>query len=111
MFTRPPHDRRSAAQRVPFTARSLVTTVTVSRRSVTPRAWDRCYGRTHMWFHVLACDYDGTLATGGRVPPAVFDAVRRTRESGRRVVLVTGRALDDLLTILPEIDAFDLVVA
>ena len=64
-----------------------------------------------MWFHVLACDYDGTLATGGRIAPETMAALTRARESGRRVVLVTGRQFEDLLHVCPEIDFFDLVVA
>jgi len=64
-----------------------------------------------MWFHVLAADYDGTLATAGRIAPATVDALRRVRESGRRVVLVTGRQFADLLAVCPELDVFDLVVA
>jgi hypothetical protein len=64
-----------------------------------------------MWFQVLAADYDGTLATDGRIAAETLAALRRVRESGRRVVLVTGRQFDDLLRVCPEIDTFDLVVA
>ena len=64
-----------------------------------------------MWFHVLAADYDGTLASDGRIAADTLAALRRVRESGRRVLLVTGRQLDDLLRVCPEIDIFDLVVA
>src|SRR2546427_7919308 len=64
-----------------------------------------------MWFHVLACDYDGTLATDGRIAPDTLAALGRVRESGRRLVLVTGRRFDDLLAVCPEVDVFDLVVA
>jgi hydroxymethylpyrimidine pyrophosphatase-like HAD family hydrolase len=64
-----------------------------------------------MWFHVLAADYDRTLAEAGRVEPATMAALRRARESGRRVVLVTGREFDDLVQVCPELDFFDLVVA
>ena len=64
-----------------------------------------------MWFHVLACDYDGTLATAGRIASATLEALLRVRESGRRLVLVTGRQFEDLLHVCPEIEVFDLVVA
>jgi hydroxymethylpyrimidine pyrophosphatase-like HAD family hydrolase len=64
-----------------------------------------------MWFHVLVCDYDGTLAHGGAMAPATMDALRSVRESGRRILLITGRRFDDLLDVCPEIDFFDLVVA
>jgi hydroxymethylpyrimidine pyrophosphatase-like HAD family hydrolase len=64
-----------------------------------------------MWFHVLACDFDGTLATDGQIAPETMAALRRVRESGRRVVLVTGRQFADLLAVCPNLDFFDLVVA
>ena len=64
-----------------------------------------------MWFHVLAADYDGTLASDGRIAPDTLAALRRVRASGRRVVLVTGRQFEDLLGVCPEIETFDLVVA
>jgi hydroxymethylpyrimidine pyrophosphatase-like HAD family hydrolase len=64
-----------------------------------------------MWFHALACDYDGTLAMGGSIAPTTMEALQRVRESGRRVLLITGRRFDDLLEVCPQIDFFDLVVA
>jgi hydroxymethylpyrimidine pyrophosphatase-like HAD family hydrolase len=64
-----------------------------------------------MRFHALACDYDGTIARDGRVPPEVVEALRRVRESGRRVLLVTGRQVDDLLSVFPDVDVFDRIVA
>jgi hydroxymethylpyrimidine pyrophosphatase-like HAD family hydrolase len=64
-----------------------------------------------MWFHVVAFDYDGTLATAGAIAPETMDALRGVRASGRRLVLVTGRQFDDLLQVCPEIRAFDMVVA
>ncbi|MEA2641569.1 MAG: hypothetical protein QOF51_2963 [Chloroflexota bacterium] len=45
---------------------------------------------------VLACDYDGTLATSGRVDEASIDALERLLASGRRLILVTGRELADV---------------
>jgi hydroxymethylpyrimidine pyrophosphatase-like HAD family hydrolase len=64
-----------------------------------------------MRYLVLACDYDGTLARAGRVDDATVDALRRLCESGRRIVLVTGRELDDLLAVFPGVELFDRVVA
>jgi hydroxymethylpyrimidine pyrophosphatase-like HAD family hydrolase len=60
---------------------------------------------------VLACDYDGTLATSGRVDEASIDALERLLASGRRLILVTGRELADLHEVFPHIDLFDYVVA
>jgi len=64
-----------------------------------------------MRYVALAADYDGTIATHGRVPMRVIDALRRFGASGRKLILVTGRELDELLSVFPEIDVFDRVVA
>jgi hydroxymethylpyrimidine pyrophosphatase-like HAD family hydrolase len=59
----------------------------------------------------LGTDYDGTLATDGRVGDDVVAALERVRASGRKLVLVTGRELDELLAVFPRVDLFDRVVA
>jgi hydroxymethylpyrimidine pyrophosphatase-like HAD family hydrolase len=64
-----------------------------------------------MWFHVVACDYDRTLAVDGTIAPETMAALGRLRESGRRIVLVTGRRFEDLLDVCPDVDFFDQVVA
>lgn len=64
-----------------------------------------------MRYHVLACDYDGTLAHHGRVDTDTLTALRRVRDSGRKLILVTGRQLDDLLAVFPDVVLFDTVVA
>ena len=64
-----------------------------------------------MRYHLLACDYDGTTATDGRIDAATADALRRLRDSGRKIVLVTGRMLPDLQSVCPDLSLFDLVVA
>ena len=64
-----------------------------------------------MRYHVLATDYDGTLAQDGRVDAATVDSLRKLLATGRRLVLVTGRELPELLNIFPEIDLFEWVVA
>lgn len=64
-----------------------------------------------MRYLALATDYDGTIATDGQMSEAVVLAVARLRMSGRRAILVTGRRLDDLLSVCPHIDVFDYVVA
>jgi HAD superfamily hydrolase (TIGR01484 family) len=62
--------------------------------------------------HVLACDYDGTIAEHGRVSDATARALERVRESGRKVVLVTGRTLPDLRKVTPDCERmFDAIVA
>jgi HAD superfamily hydrolase (TIGR01484 family) len=64
-----------------------------------------------MYFVALATDYDGTLARDGRVDAATMDALKEVRESGRKLILVTGRDLPDLQRVFPHLDLFDLVVA
>jgi hydroxymethylpyrimidine pyrophosphatase-like HAD family hydrolase len=64
-----------------------------------------------MRFAALATDYDETLADDGRVLPGTEQALGRLRASGRKLLLVTGRDLDDLLAVFPRADLFDAVVA
>jgi hydroxymethylpyrimidine pyrophosphatase-like HAD family hydrolase len=64
-----------------------------------------------MYYHALAVDYDGTLATDGRVDEATIAALQRLRESGRKLILVTGRIVDQLLEVFPQIGLCSLVVA
>jgi len=59
----------------------------------------------------LASDYDGTLAHDGQVLPTTIEALKRVSASGRKVVLATGRTVDSLLSVFPEVSLFDLVVA
>jgi hydroxymethylpyrimidine pyrophosphatase-like HAD family hydrolase len=59
----------------------------------------------------LCCDFDGTIAHDGVVPSAMVRALERVAASGRRLVLVTGRELDDLRRVFPHLQVFDRVVA
>ena len=64
-----------------------------------------------MRYHVLAADYDGTLAHHGRIDDATWAALHRLCDSGRKLVMVTGRELDDVLALLPEPGVFARIVA
>jgi hydroxymethylpyrimidine pyrophosphatase-like HAD family hydrolase len=64
-----------------------------------------------MRYLALCTDYDGTLATDGRVLPETLLALERLIASGRRLVLVTGRELGDLQKVCPRLDLFEYVVA
>lgn len=64
-----------------------------------------------MRYLALACDYDGTLAHHGQVDADSLAALGRVRESGRKLILVTGRQLEDLLTVFPHVGLFERVVA
>jgi hydroxymethylpyrimidine pyrophosphatase-like HAD family hydrolase len=63
-----------------------------------------------MRFHALATDYDGTLAHDGRMDPPTVAALERARAAGRKLVLVTGRVLPELLQMCHRLDLFDLAV-
>jgi hydroxymethylpyrimidine pyrophosphatase-like HAD family hydrolase len=59
----------------------------------------------------LASDYDGTLATEGVVDRDTVEALRRLAASGRKLILVTGRQLEDILRVFPDAPIFDRIVA
>ncbi len=64
-----------------------------------------------MRYLALACDYDNTLACQGVVDDQTVAALERLRASGRRLLLVTGRLLDDLQQVFPQFEIFDIIVA
>lgn len=63
-----------------------------------------------MRYVALASDYDGTLALDGQVDEPTIAALQRLRASGRRLILVSGRELEDLLRVFPQITLCDLAV-
>jgi HAD superfamily hydrolase (TIGR01484 family) len=64
-----------------------------------------------MRYLLLATDYDGTLASQGKVSEDIIASLKQLVSSGRKLVLVTGRHLPDLMTVFPQFDLFDGVVA
>ena len=63
-------------------------------------------------FLAVAIDFDGTLTETGRPSADVLVALNEVRQRDRRVVLVTGRILEELRAVFPDwADHFDLVVA
>lgn len=64
-----------------------------------------------MRYVALATDYDGTLASNGHVDQLTVDSLQRFVESGRKLVMVTGRQLDDLQSVFPHLELFSRVVA
>lgn len=64
-----------------------------------------------MRYHVLATDYDGTIALHGKVDEPTVEALRQCKASSRKIILVTGRELDELIALFPEYEIFDLIVA
>ena len=64
-----------------------------------------------MRYVVVAADYDGTLAHDGVVSDSTFESLKRLHQSGRKLILVTGRELPDLESVFPHFDLFDRIVA
>jgi phosphoglycolate phosphatase (TIGR01487 family) len=64
-----------------------------------------------MKYRLLATDYDGTIAHHGAVDAATVEALQEFKQSGRKVILVTGREIPDLLSVFSETAIFDLIVA
>ena len=64
-----------------------------------------------MRYFALCCDYDGTIAHHGVVDDDTIAALERARASGRKLILVTGRILEDLQRVCPRLELFDCIVA
>jgi len=64
-----------------------------------------------MRYHVLATDYDGTLADQGWVKEEVVEKLRQLMASSRKAVLVTGREIKDLVEVFPSYKIFDYIIA
>ncbi|HEY5922284.1 MAG TPA: HAD-IIB family hydrolase [Kofleriaceae bacterium] len=64
-----------------------------------------------MRYHAVAADYDGTLAHHGLIDDLTWASLRRLRDAGRKLIMVTGRELDELLGLLQHPEMFDRIVA
>jgi phosphoglycolate phosphatase (TIGR01487 family) len=64
-----------------------------------------------MRFQAIASDYDGTLARDGRVDRETLAGLEQVRESGRKLILVTGRELPSLHEVFSSFHLFDWIVA
>ncbi len=64
-----------------------------------------------MHYLALCCDYDGTLAHDGVLAESTAAALLRLKNSGRLLLMVTGRELEELKQVCPALDLFDRVVA
>jgi hydroxymethylpyrimidine pyrophosphatase-like HAD family hydrolase len=64
-----------------------------------------------LYFMALATDYDGTLAHDGLVNASTIAALEDFKETGRRLILITGRELPHLKEAFPQLKMFDRVVA
>jgi len=61
-------------------------------------------------FDVLCTDYDGTIARHGVVDDATLAALRRVREAGVKLILVSGRESGSLARTFAHFELFDLMV-
>jgi HAD superfamily hydrolase (TIGR01484 family) len=64
-----------------------------------------------MNYRALATDYDGTLAHDGVVEESMVAALQRFRQTGRNLIMVTGREVGELLEVFGHCDLFDWIVA
>ena len=64
-----------------------------------------------MSYKALATDYDGTIAIEGLVEEKTYSALKRWQETGRALIMVTGRRLDNLYAVFPQAKSFDCIVA
>lgn len=62
-------------------------------------------------YRLLALDYDSTLARNSVIAEATEQALRAARQADITLVPATGREVDALLDVCPQIALFDLVVA
>jgi hydroxymethylpyrimidine pyrophosphatase-like HAD family hydrolase len=63
-----------------------------------------------MRHRVLACDFDGTLATEGVCSDLTVQALERVAASGIRLVLVTGRTREELADVFDSGSLFEAIV-
>jgi hydroxymethylpyrimidine pyrophosphatase-like HAD family hydrolase len=54
------------------------------------------------FFHAVAIDFDGTLTMDGRPEAETLAALDEARAAGRRIIIVTGRILAELLEVFPD---------
>jgi hydroxymethylpyrimidine pyrophosphatase-like HAD family hydrolase len=63
-----------------------------------------------MRHRVLACDFDGTLATMGVCTDETVEALQRVAATGMRLVLVTGRTWEELIDVFDPGSLFEQIV-
>ena len=75
------------------------------------RSFVRYKGHSMLRYLALAVDFDGTIARDGCVDQATIDALGRVKQSGRHLILATGRQLEDLREHMHHLDLFNRIVA
>ena len=64
-----------------------------------------------MLYKALATDFDGTIATEGKVSETTYSALKRWQQTGRSLIMVTGRRLDNLYAVFPQANTFDCIIS
>jgi hydroxymethylpyrimidine pyrophosphatase-like HAD family hydrolase len=64
-----------------------------------------------MRYHALISDYDGTLTCNEKMSSQTLSALYSIKYSGRKLILATGRRLEEIQTCIPEYQLFDRIVA
>lgn len=66
---------------------------------------------SEMKFLALATDFDGTLARDSKVAQSTIGALETFVHSGRKLVLASGRQLEDLFEVFPRHGLFNWILA
>lgn len=61
-------------------------------------------------FKAIAIDYDGTIAEQGRVSAVTEATLRALRDAGFRLILVSGRRLENIRRVCKVLDLFEAVI-
>jgi hypothetical protein len=64
-----------------------------------------------VYCRAIACDFDGTGSFNERLAPELAAALSQARTAGFVTLLVTGRVLEDIEQLCPDLAMFDAVVA
>ncbi|HVO75373.1 MAG TPA: HAD-IIB family hydrolase [Ignavibacteriaceae bacterium] len=64
-----------------------------------------------MNYLLLACDYDGTLAKDGIVSERTYNSLKLLHDSGIKLLLVTGREIEDLKKVFNHFEIFEKIIA
>jgi HAD superfamily hydrolase (TIGR01484 family) len=64
-----------------------------------------------MRYNAMITDYDGTLTLDEHISPSTLSALGQLKDSGRKLILATGRRLEDIKSILPAYRVFNFIVA
>src|SRR4051812_24238616 len=70
-----------------------------------------CLYSLNMRLKALAFDFDGTSAKSGHVESSTLERLAQWRSSGRRLILITGGTVEELINKFPFLGLLDLLIA